>query len=955
MKKFARKSLALLLVIVMTASICCSFVTVSATTVAGDVDYSVSSGFHTLSFNPENGYIAVPYSKNGRQTYAMGTIKTLAASEYCSSSTATAAPGFINASYFDMTTGALNGSNMTNGRFIVWSEPWQFSDSEGYYEPLILFRSDGSITGVDSNLDVTATGTGFSINASYINKNSYFSADLLYYFDSNYGSSVSMSSAGEFLVIEKDNQYLNLGLNVPYTGKVVKTVEGTSCTLSSDQFVLYIRHGSYSSGGRYFSEAVAGTSVSVVIKETRTAAKAEMTDDVIGIIQSTGYLIKDGVKMTSSLSYIGPATHNGDTEGAHSTSLSRGWTAMGIEDDGTIHLIVSNGTSTLSAAATYLYNLGCTTAFRMDSGGSSQMTVSSTTYYAEGARNVPEGILIANTSMMGKSAVKTELGNLIADVEDVLGADSTLPELVEARANYEGTIQADQRKSIGKLIQLLTAKGLLSALVDSANSADISGYTDYKADLIQTTVLEGERLVNSSTSTDAQCEALAAKLSEYMNGTYSGGRLSLGAAYKTGTVNTAYPDTDGTELTNGDLYEVPLSSSSARWVGFHKDSAVGSNSAGSFAEVYVDLGEATTITAASVSARNYTAWGISAPKTVEVLVSEDGKNFSKYLTLQNTFDAIDAVDQVMLYTGEKSVTARYFAFRAYFADNSDHVFLGEVSLYGAASDAAVFAPVDVMNTYVDGTNTTTIFTSAFASSLTESNSNLNWCNVAVCDYDSEAGAYVVTAFYQNRGSSTSVTVPSDGFVAAFFAEDGWALSNHIQVGDCAYINGTHLSAAVFDACARVAFKAPTDVVIGDYEVIVETIVSAGNGVASPDDDYLRLLGDDVTVNQLLAVSNDKGITVTINGVTVTGNTKIVNGAVITDSNGITYIAYIVADANGDNKVSPLDYITMKRAFMGTKEIEGLQLKAACLSGGDSVSAVDYIMLKRYFLGTYELQ
>ena len=55
MKKFVRRTLAAMLAIVMAASVCCIAVP-AATTVAGDVVYA-SDTFHTLTFNPKNGYI----------------------------------------------------------------------------------------------------------------------------------------------------------------------------------------------------------------------------------------------------------------------------------------------------------------------------------------------------------------------------------------------------------------------------------------------------------------------------------------------------------------------------------------------------------------------------------------------------------------------------------------------------------------------------------------------------------------------------------------------------------------------------------------------------------------------------------------------------------------------------------------------------------------------------------
>lgn len=945
MKKFVRRTLAAMLAIVMAASVCCIAVP-AATTVAGDVVYA-SDTFHTLTFNPANGYIAAPFAYTNSYRGQLSTMKNGAGTVYCGSTANTAVAGAINGSYFDMTTGVLNGSNMTNGEIIAWSEPWQFQSNGSYYEPMIVFKADGTITGCDSNLHVQATiGSNFACKVSYINKDSYIGSDILYYFDRNgvNGNSPSMSTSGRWAIVKKTSANIPLAINVPLTGTVQEVVTGTSCSIADDEFALFF------TGTTYFGDLTEGTPVSINITEEIEASQ-DIMNNAIGFMQSTGYLIKDGVDHTDLYSYIGPGPLN-NSENGHSVTLTRGWTGMGIKADGSIVLMTSVGQSTMSAMADKMLSLGVVTAFRMDSGGSSQMRYGSTTVYSESSRAVTEIIAIVNTEMMGNDSVKAELGELIARAEEILGTDSEVAELVEAKAAYNGTVAATQRFSIGRLISMFSAKGMLSTLIDSVGSSDYSAYPDYKADLIQTAALEGKRLVASAASTDEQCDAVTATLSKYINGTYDAGRVSLGQAYKSSTVNSTYPDNGGKELTNGDLYEYPNGSSNDRWVGFQAETAAGSNSDGSYAEVYVDLGKATDIKAAGVSARNRTDWGISAPKKIEVLSSTDGKTFSKYLTLESTFDAVDNVDQVMFYTAEGNVNARYFVVRAYF--NSDHIFLGEVSLYGASSEAVGFDAVDVTNKSVDGNDTVTIFTPGFASTLTASNANLNWCDVIVCDYDATLGAYVVTSIDNNRGSTVEVAVPDDGFVVAYFAEAGWAMTGDVSVGMYAYLNGVHLSNGALDVLARVSYKAPVNNKVDDYDVFFG-IISVGNGYVSPDNDYVRLHTNNVTVAQLIAASSDKGLTVTVNGVAITGNTVVPAGAVITDSNGSSYTTYLFGDVNTDNKTTAVDYALLKRAYMGTYEVsEGIQMKSACVSGGTQIRALDYVMLKRYFIGTYVL-
>ena len=944
MKKFAKRTLAALLAVVFTASVC--LMAVPAATIAGDVVYENLGTFQIMSFNPANGYIAVPFAYTNDYRGQLNYMKNGAGTVYCGSTSNTAVPGAINGSYFDMTTGVLNGSNMTNGEIIAWSEPWQFSDSTGYYEPFIVFKQDGSITGCSSNLSVYCSiGSSFACPISYINKDSYIGADILYYFDRNSvnGTSLSMSTSGRWAVVKKTSANIPLAINVPYTGTVQRVVTGTSCSIAEDEFALFF------TGTSYFGDLAAGTEVSISITEEREESR-EIMNNAIGLMQSTGYLIKDGVDHTDLYSYIGPGPLNNATDG-HSVSLTRGWTGMGIKADGTIIFMTSTGQSTMAAMANQMLSLGVVNAFRMDSGGSSQMRAGSTTYYSEGSRAVTEIVAIVNRSMMVDTGVQTELSSLIARAEEILGSDSTVDEIVEAKYNLANGTAPAQRFSIGRLTAMFSAKGMLNTLINQLSSTS-TVYPDYKADLIQTTAVEAKRLVSAASTTDEQCDAVTQTLSAIINGSYNYGRVSLGAAYKSSAVNATYSDNGGKELTNGDLYDFPNGTSSDRWVGFLSENPAGTNATGAYAEVYVDMGETTTINAASVSARNKTDWGINAPAKVEVLASNDGKTFSRYLTLESTFDAINGADQVMFYTGEGTVTARYFAFRAYF--NGTHIFLGEVSLYGATSAAVGYDYVNTFNKSVDGNDTVTIFTPAFASSLTASNANLNWCDVVVCDYDETVGAYVVTSINNNRGSTTTVSVPSDGFVVAYFAEAGWAMTGDIAVGMHAYLNGVHLNQLSLDVLARVSFKNPVNNKVDDYDVFFG-IVTVGNGYVSPDNDYVRLHNNKVTVAQLIASAADKGLTVKVNGVAITGNTVIPTGAVITDSTGATYTTYLFGDVNEDNKTTPLDYIALKRAYMGTYTLdEGTQMKAACVSGGAQVRALDYIMLKRYFIGTYVL-
>ncbi|MBO4453236.1 MAG: hypothetical protein J5793_04815 [Clostridia bacterium] len=68
---------------------------------------------------------------------------------------------------------------------------------------------------------------------------------------------------------------------------------------------------------------------------------------------------------------------------------------------------------------------------------------------------------------------------------------------------------------------------------------------------------------------------------------------------------------------------------------------------------------------------------------------------------------------------------------------------------------------------------------------------------------------------------------------------------------------------------------------------------------------------------------------------------------------LTYTVY--GDANGDHVVDVLDYLVIKRHFLGTYTIQDQYLVNADVNGDGRISAADYLMVKRHVLGTYVIQ
>lgn len=63
------------------------------------------------------------------------------------------------------------------------------------------------------------------------------------------------------------------------------------------------------------------------------------------------------------------------------------------------------------------------------------------------------------------------------------------------------------------------------------------------------------------------------------------------------------------------------------------------------------------------------------------------------------------------------------------------------------------------------------------------------------------------------------------------------------------------------------------------------------------------------------------------------------------------VTYSAGDANGDGKISAMDYVAVKNHIMGTKTItDSAKLKAADANGDGKISALDYVRIKNMILG-----
>lgn len=110
----------------------------------------------------------------------------------------------------------------------------------------------------------------------------------------------------------------------------------------------------------------------------------------------------------------------------------------------------------------------------------------------------------------------------------------------------------------------------------------------------------------------------------------------------------------------------------------------------------------------------------------------------------------------------------------------------------------------------------------------------------------------------------------------------------------------------------------------------------------------------------LASSMENGTQVTIrnaSGETVEGNSLIATGYTVEIRNGDNveeYTVIIKGDVNGDGKIDAADLLEVKKDILNLSELEGPYLKAALPQGEEEISILSYIMIKRHLLGTEEI-
>lgn len=103
-------------------------------------------------------------------------------------------------------------------------------------------------------------------------------------------------------------------------------------------------------------------------------------------------------------------------------------------------------------------------------------------------------------------------------------------------------------------------------------------------------------------------------------------------------------------------------------------------------------------------------------------------------------------------------------------------------------------------------------------------------------------------------------------------------------------------------------------------------------------DFADLLGQEVVVK------NAKGEI-------LNNDAKLSTGCVIND----IYTVVVLGDVNGDGEVKSTDYMAIKNAIMGTKELSETEKMAADVNNDGNIKSTDYMKIKNYIMGNAQIE
>lgn len=157
---------------------------------------------------------------------------------------------------------------------------------------------------------------------------------------------------------------------------------------------------------------------------------------------------------------------------------------------------------------------------------------------------------------------------------------------------------------------------------------------------------------------------------------------------------------------------------------------------------------------------------------------------------------------------------------------------------------------------------------------------------------------------------------------------------------------------------RIAALIVTAVIAASVLCILPSAASEMTFKPTIDSDYMFGIPEKTTFDSLAAVMPGTILEVKDsqgNRVISGSNTYIGTGSVVS-INGSSFTVVVLGDVNGDGVITSVDYLRVKRYYLGTIEIKK---DAELLAAGDEdldgkVKAYKYLLVKRHVLGSYNM-
>ncbi len=871
----------------------------------------------------------------------------------------------VNATFFAMNTGSTYAG--------YWVHDGRLAQATlGAQHNILTFGSDGRAKVVDSRLDFKLFHNGREIvfggggGLVHINKKSLAEGvdNRFYYWDTECGVKTDSVIDGLEILCQKQD-FGELIIGGTLKGKVLEIREDSkNSPVGPDEFVLYVKNASPLKT-QVLPNIAIGDIFEISVEETIEASKP-YTENANASIVAQYPIIKDGELNTAEArSQLGDDFMNARAQR----------TTMGIKEDGTVILLTSPGRKTTAEnapgltvyeEADIMYQLGCVYALNLDGGGSTQMIVKQNgelvkKHPSNENRRVANCLFFVERQESNPDVVNA-LQALIAENND--NEDLAVVEAIQnANDVLSGTIPTMPGDVVRVYMNLQTALSGKGELDEAMAAVSGISHKNYSPTVLQMIwdyyeVAANIRADENASAEDITLATRTLKSLLDMTGTVNINLsqdkpyTKLGDAYPD---NPNYVDTDDKELTDGFIGDLKDAYGPA-WVGFHKNYKGGTENGKPFYDVTIDLLDIHTNLSEFVAYTEHD-WGagIEAPTKVEILVSDDGETFTSVGIAIPDVEPVcrshsdkenpARADVILTLSLTTPIDGRYVKFHMVGGASANFMFVTELEVYKEDSPVEEALYVTGFNSKILANNCY-IFTPDYAEELDTENANLNWARAIVAEWDEEQQEYIVTKIRHGSGPNTNfTTVPENGFILGVHGDDGEgtvnkAYASTAKIGDKLVLHGINiLEKTALPGCYITIEDAAPQLKPGAPISLDE---ASANGVVA---------GQTAT-----EISNMFTGAITIKdtkGNTLTGDAVVGTGFTITVGSK-TYTVVVVGDINGDGIVNANDYLMVRRAFLGTYDLNEHQTKAAIASGGAEISARDYMMIKRHFLGSLDL-